>query len=308
MSDKNHLPIAISCGDPAGIGPEIVENWLLENPERQDDVCVIGSAQWLKELSCANRKAVGDFNYVATPGEPSEAGARIAVAALEEAAQGCVDGRYRSVTTSPISKWWLNRVGWSFPGQTEFFAHQWKGEPTMAFAGGKLRVVLATRHIPLVDVLPALNEDVLRKTITDAAFLAQRLDSKSQANIGVCGLNPHAGEGGLIGREEIELIDPILDKLRQSFPGLSKSLPADTLFWRYLQGDFDVIVALYHDQGLIPLKTLDFDTSVNISLGLPFIRTSPDHGTAFNIAGRGIASTTSFSNAVKLADALADKS
>ncbi|MBQ9759197.1 MAG: 4-hydroxythreonine-4-phosphate dehydrogenase PdxA [Opitutales bacterium] len=120
-------------------------------------------------------------------------------------------------------------------------------------------------------------------------------------SIGVCGLNPHAGEQGILGREEIEIIEPVLEKLRSRFPGLSHCVPADTIFARQLRGEFDVVVALYHDQALAPLKTVEFDEAVNISLGLPFIRTSPDHGTAYDIAGKGIAQIRSFANAVKMA-------
>jgi 4-hydroxythreonine-4-phosphate dehydrogenase len=126
--------------------------------------------------------------------------------------------------------------------------------------------------------------------------------SASPVLIGVCGLNPHAGEGGLLGREEVEVLTPILDELRREYPGVSDCQPADTIFWRHLQGEFDVLVALYHDQGLAPLKAVEFDRAVNITMGLPWIRTSPDHGTGFDIAGRGIAGHGSFEHAVALAD------
>ena len=135
---------------------------------------------------------------------------------------------------------------------------------------------------------------------SSAAALA-RADGISIPRIGVCGLNPHAGEGGLIGTEERDVIDPILDALRGEFPGLSRTEPSDTIFGRSLRGEFDVVIALYHDQGLAPLKVIDFDAAVNVTLGLPFVRTSPDHGTAFGIAGRGVASGASFANAVTVA-------
>ncbi len=301
MSVEAKLPIAFTCGDPAGIGPEIVAKWLTEHQDELDDVCVIGPKQWLRGLGGPKHVCVGDADFSAIPGKPTQAGAAIAIAALEEAADGCQEGRHRSVVTAPISKIELDRVGWDFPGQTEYFAKKWGGEPTMAFAGGEMRVALATRHISLAEVESSLSRELLRKTISDAHLMAQPLGGKKHPKVGVCGLNPHAGENGLIGCEERDWIDPFLSTLRQEFPGVSLSLPADTLFWRHLRGEFDVVVAMYHDQGLIPLKTIDFDSAVNISLGLPFLRTSPDHGTAFNIAGKGIASTTSFSNAVCLA-------
>jgi 4-hydroxythreonine-4-phosphate dehydrogenase len=137
-----------------------------------------------------------------------------------------------------------------------------------------------------------------------AADELARAEGVVAPRIGVCGLNPHAGEGGLLGAEEREIIDPVLDGLRAEFPGLSRCEPGDTLFARALRGEFDVVIALYHDQGLAPLKTVDFDEAVNVTLGLPHVRTSPDHGTAFGIAGRGVASARSFSNAVTVAQRL----
>lgn len=297
------LPLAITCGDPAGVGPEIVHNWLKANPESESDVCVIGPASWLENLPCEQKVSVDDSGYTATPGEPNTEGARVALDALEEAAYGCRQLRYRGVVTAPVSKHWMEKAGWSYPGQTEFFADRWHGQPSMAFAGGKLTVVLATWHIPLSEVSSHLNEETLERAVKNAAFLAERMGAR-EPRIAVCGLNPHAGEGGLLGFEEQGVIDPILDQLREQYPGLSATLPGDTVFWRQLQGDFDVVIAMYHDQGLAPLKTVDFDQAVNITLGLPFIRTSPDHGTAYSIAGKGLASAKSFENAVHLAKKL----
>jgi 4-hydroxythreonine-4-phosphate dehydrogenase len=278
----------------------------------------------------------------------------VAWAALERAAAGCKAGEFSGVVTGPVSKQRLAAIGWPFPGQTEFFAGRWGGEPTMAFCGERLRVTLLTWHIPLAAVagrlragefaraisaadelaraFPGAAQDVTHSrsqggrdvpparprtarrltpcgfqpravpTMAERAVPAANLQTKPAApRIGVCGLNPHAGEGGLIGREEIEVIDPILDALRPRHPGLSKALPADTLFLRHLRGEFDVVVALYHDQGLAPLKAVEFDRAVNATLGLPFVRTSPDHGTAFDIAGKGRADPGSFISAVAAA-------
>lgn len=300
------LPLAITCGDPAGVGPEIIERWLQQHPDQRDRVCLIGPQSWLDKIDCAHRCVVGDTDFVATPGEPTVDGARVALEALDEAAYGCRQQRYRAVVTAPVSKHWMEKAGWSFPGQTEFFAERWYGQPSMAFAGGKLTVVLATWHVPLVDVPNHLNQESIARAVKNAHFLAERLGA-AEPRIGVCGLNPHAGEGGLLGFEEQGVIDPILDNLRSEYPGLSGCQPGDTIFWRQLQGEFDVLIAMYHDQGLAPLKTVDFDQAVNITLGLPFLRTSPDHGTAFNIAGKNRAGTSSFANAVSLAEKISYK-
>jgi 4-hydroxythreonine-4-phosphate dehydrogenase len=297
------LPLALTCGDPAGIGPEVIEQTL-----RQDSLCgrdcvLVGSHAWTtsmaEELGLAY-EAIGDPHFSVAPGQPSLEGARLALDAMMHASAGCRAGRYRGVVTGPVSKHWLQEVGFAFPGQTEFFADAWGGEPTMAFVGPELRVVLATWHIPLREVSKALDAVCLEKAVRRAYLLAQQLGA-SEPRIGVCGLNPHAGEGGILGKEELEVLDPTLDQLRKSMPGLSSCLPGDTVFLRQRQGDFDVVVAAYHDQALAAVKTLEFDAAVNLTLGLPFVRTSPDHGTAFALAGRGQAVPSSFTAALALA-------
>lgn len=306
-------PLAFTCGDPAGVGPEIIDGWLRAHPAEAGDVAVIGPARWLESLPEGPTKvAVGLEDFVAVPGQPNADGALVAWAALERAAEGCRSGAFRATVTGPVSKEWLARIGYPFPGQTEFFAARWGGEPVMAFCGGQLRVVLATWHVPLRDVAALLDPALLRRTVAAAAELA-RLASpgrpgaslpgsgRRSVRIGVCGLNPHAGEGGLLGTEELQTLNPILRELRADFPGVSECQPGDTIFARALRGEFDVVVALFHDQGLAPLKTIDFDESVNVTLGLPHVRTSPDHGTAFGIAGQGKASGRSFANAVAVA-------
>ena len=314
--------LAFTCGDPAGIGPEVAAAWLAAHPEGASDIAVIGPARWLETLDTAATKVpVGLEEFVATPGQPTGEGALVAWGALERAAAGCVSGEFSGTVTGPVSKEGLARIGYPFPGQTEFFAARWGGDPVMAFCGGKLRVVLATWHVPLHQVSRLLGPHLLHRTIAAADELA-RIFGRSTADlpphptqqgwakagaacapsrIGVCGLNPHAGEGGLLGYEERDFINPALEQLRAHYPGVSSCEPADTLFARALRGEFDVVVALYHDQGLAPLKTVDFDEAVNVTLGLPHVRTSPDHGTAFGIAGRGVARPTSFANAVDVA-------
>jgi 4-hydroxythreonine-4-phosphate dehydrogenase len=300
--------LALTCGDPAGIGPEVLTAWLAAQPAEAREVAVLGPARWLAGIETAAEKiAVGAAGFAAIPGQPTLDGAHVALAAMERAAAGCVRGEFSGVVTGPVGKSWLAQAGFTFPGQTEFFAARWGGEPTMAFCGGRLRVVLLTWHVPLREVFSHLTEKSLARVVGAAAELACA-EGIAAPRIGVCGLNPHAGEGGLLGDEEQRVIDPILDRLRATHPGLSRCQPADTLFARALprapgsgQGEFDVIIALYHDQGLAPLKTLEFDEAVNVTLGLPFVRTSPDHGTAFALAGRGRASPRSFANAVAIA-------
>lgn len=300
--------LVITCGDPAGVGPEIVAAWAAANDELAEEVLLVGPGSWFAEsmaLESFARIEVGPAEFRARPGEPTAEGAAVALEALEVAAEACRSGRARAAVTGPVSKFWMHKVGFPFPGQTEFFADRWGGEPVMAFGGGKLRVVLATWHVPLADVPRALTPQVIARAVAAAGRLGE-ISGIPAPRIAVCGLNPHAGEEGLLGTEEREWIDPLLERLREGNPRISTTLPGDTAFRRALQGEFDVVVALYHDQGLAPLKAVDFEESVNLTLGLPYIRTSPDHGTAFAIAGRGVASSRSFARAVDLA--LADVS
>jgi len=319
---KGGPKLALTCGDPAGVGPEIVGAWLAAHPEEVRDVAVIGPARWLAGLPAeAEKIPVGLDDFEIRPGRPDGEGALVAWAALERAADGCRSGEWGGVVTGPVSKEGLARIGWPFPGQTEFFAARWGGEPTMAFCGGRLRVALLTWHIPFRAVPEHLTAENFARTARAAAQLGKvervapntlvGLEPNKRVGgnplhlqdirIAVCGLNPHAGEAGLLGTEERDIIDPILDGLRPRYPGLSRALPADTLFARQLRGEFDVVLALYHDQGLAPLKAVDFDEAVNVTLGLPHVRTSPDHGTAFGIAGKGMANGRSFANAVDVA-------
>ncbi len=293
--------LAVTCGDPAGVGPEVIAAWLAAQPGEAAQVAVIGPARWLETLPAALQKIpVGAEDFVAVPGQPDGAGALVAWAAMERAAAGCAAGEFAGVVTGPVSKARLAAIGYEFPGQTEFFAARWGGEPVMAFCGGRLRVVLATWHVPLVEVPQLLGPRLLQRTVTAADALAKS-EGVPAPRIGVCGLNPHAGEDGRLGEEERDFLNPCLAKMQPAYPGLSLCQPADTLFARALNGEFDVVIALYHDQGLAPLKTVDFDEAVNLTLGLPFVRTSPDHGTGFAIAGRGRASPRSFANAVAVA-------
>jgi 4-hydroxythreonine-4-phosphate dehydrogenase len=294
--------LGITCGDTAGVGPEIITAWLRGLKSPSGKFFIIGPARWLATLPKrpnVRLVPVGAPDFGIIPGRPSAAGARLALKAMEVAAQGARDGRWDAVVTGPVSKAELARVGFKHPGQTEFFAARWGGEPAMAFVGDKLRVALATWHVPLARVPRELTPGRLTRAVEAAVRISSR-PAKS-ARIAVCGLNPHAGEGGLLGREERDWIDPLLATLRRKFPRLSPCLPGDTVFLRALRGEFDAVVALYHDQALAPLKAVEFDAAVNVTLGLPFVRTSPDHGTAFDLAGRERARPDSFIAAVKVA-------
>lgn len=298
--------IAITCGDPAGVGPEVIAKWVAEHPEYHGDICLIGPSHWLRQNRASSTVEIlpqGDSEFILSPGNPSKEGAQIAKDALYAAANGVTAGKFRAVVTGPTSKEWMQQVGFYFPGQTEFFADQWGGDPTMAFSGERLRVALVTWHCPLKEVPRLLSFQRLEHAISNLNALLV-LEGIAEPRIAVCGLNPHAGESGVLGSEETDLLDPWLNDLRPTYPGLSACLPGDTVFWRQLQGDFDGVIAMYHDQALAPLKTLDFDRAVNITLGLPYVRTSPDHGTGFGIAGKGIARTESFANAFQMAQLL----
>ncbi|MFP4352242.1 MAG: 4-hydroxythreonine-4-phosphate dehydrogenase PdxA [Puniceicoccaceae bacterium] len=301
-ADPLPRPIAITGGDPAGIGPEIIEAWWERQTSDPGDYVFVGPPDWLTRLNQIRpARGIQIGRAGATPGRPNLESARTALGCLESVANGCLQGSFDGVVTGPVSKEWLARARFPHPGQTEFFAARWGGEPTMAFAGGRMRVALVTWHIPLAEVPKAIGRANLVRTIRHAAVLARATADLAEPRIGVCGLNPHAGENGVLGLEERDFINPILSELQAEFPGLSECLAADTLFLRHLEGEFDVVVALYHDQGLGPLKTIEFDSAVNVTLGLPYVRTSPDHGTAFALAGKREASSHSFSNAVDLA-------
>ena len=292
--------IAVTVGDPSGVGPEIIEAWATS--DCCGDVEVIAHGELLSKLpDGVSKRRVGDSDFRAEKGVPCLEGARIALESLELAAEGCAEGRYSAVLTSPISKIQMRKVGFEFAGQTEFFAARWGGTPVMAFAGERLTVSLATWHDPLSKVSSLLTPEKIGNAVRAADSLVRFSRGVEEPRIAVCGLNPHAGEGGLMGAEEEEIINPALEDLRKEFPGLSVALPPDTVFMRALRGEFDSVVAMYHDQGLGPLKAVEFDSAVNVSMNLPYLRVSPDHGTGFSIAGKGIAKPDSFISALALA-------
>ena len=274
--------IGITLGDPAGIGPEIVA------------------------AALASGKLDAGFKYRlvgergdAVPGQPAPATARAALAALEESAALLRAGEIAAVVTGPVHKARMQAVGFAFPGQTEFFAKRAGVENfAMCLTGGALTVALVTAHLPLREVAGVLSADeIVRVGKLLADFLQKRLGRAPR--IAVAGLNPHAGESGTLGREEIEIIAPAMEAFRN--PQFTGPISPDTVFHRAVRGEFDGVLCMYHDQGLIPLKLHAFDEGVNVTLGLPFPRTSPDHGTAFEIAGKGIARADSMIAAIRLA-------
>ena len=285
------MKVGITCGDPAGIGPEVVHGALASDGLPRDIECIVIGA-------------TDSFS----PGEPTLASARHAIHALEEAVAMAKSGEIQAVVTGPVSKKILHDAGFAFPGQTEFFAQQCGvTDFAMCLTGGRITVALVTAHVPLADVARLLNpSEIVRVGRLLCSFLIAR--GERSPRLAVAGLNPHAGESGDLGREEIEIISPAVNSLARSLAGtatVSGPHPPDTLFHRVIEGEFDAVLCMYHDQGLIPLKLHAFHEGVNITLGLPFPRTSPDHGTAFDIAGKGLASPASTLAAIRLAGELA---
>ncbi len=309
MSISGQGKLAITCGDPAGVGPEVIRDALRLHPEWVPDVCVFGWETWTsglcRELGVETR-SIPDPEGGVHPGVPTVAGSGVALWAMDAAARACVAGECFAVATAPVSKHWMRQAGMMTPGQTEFFANAWGGVPTMAFIAAEMRVALVTWHVPLRDLWLHLTADAIQRTVRDLVNVLHRLGI-SRPRVAVCGLNPHAGEQGQMGDEELVLIQPALKAMGDLQADLSDCLPSDTVFFRHRRGDFDGVVALYHDQGLAPLKTVAFDEAVNTSLGLPFVRTSPDHGTGFDIAGKGRASARSMEAAIRLAMQLSER-
>jgi 4-hydroxythreonine-4-phosphate dehydrogenase len=277
--------ILITLGDPAGIGPEVIDHALTNGTH---------------PTGC-RFEVLGDRS-AGTPGKPDARSARAALDALEAAARQLRDGSADAVVTGPVCKDSLQAIGFPFPGQTEFFAHALGvTDFGMLLTGPTLTVGLATIHEPLAAVPTLLTKEAIRRIggLT-VDFLHRR--GCASPRIAVAGLNPHAGEHGAFGDEEIRIITPAIGSLNQDHPGVfaGPAVP-DAVFREAALGRFDAVIAMYHDQGLIPLKLLDFDTAVNVTLGLPRPRTSPDHGTAFGIAGTGRANPSSMIAAIRLA-------
>ncbi|MZR63603.1 4-hydroxythreonine-4-phosphate dehydrogenase PdxA [Alcanivorax sp. DP30] len=318
-------PIAITCGDPAGIGPDLLLGMSEHFPDAP--LVVIGDAFVLADRArlLGLDVTLSDWHpgdelttdtlpvwhtpagAVVVPGEPATATAKGTVNMLTRAAQGCLDGTFSAMVTAPVAKNIICEGGYpAFTGHTEFLAEQAGVDQvvmmlTAAPGGRALRVALATTHLPLSEVAAAITPDGLTRTLT---ILRNDLTGKyriPEPRILVLGLNPHAGEGGHLGREELDVIIPTLERLRGEGMQLTGPLPADTAFQPHLLEQHDAVLAMYHDQGLPVLKYAGFGEAINITLGLPFIRTSVDHGTAFELAGTGKAKAGSLVAATRLA-------
>ena len=220
-----------------------------------------------------------------------------------------LEGIRFAVLTAPINKACAASAGFDFPGQTEFFEHHWRGESVMLLAGPKLRVALATNHLPIAKVPESLSEDLIVRKLKTLCFGLTRVFGIDKPRVAVCGLNPHCGDGGLFGQEDIEIIAPAVADAQKQLPwaSISGPIPADTAFYRAYQGQFDAVLAMYHDQGLGPLKIVHFDDAVNVTLGLKHLRVSPDHGPAADLYGTGRASLASFRSAVALCERWLDQ-
>lgn len=324
-------PLALSAGEPAGIGVEIAARaWLARERAALAPFYLLADAGFVAArlarlglgvpvAAAEPEEAAGifpralpvfalDHRVADRPGEPDVATAPATIAAIAGGVRHIRDGRAAGLVTAPIQKSNLYAAGFAFPGHTEFLGalagELWPGapaRPVMMLAGPELATVPVTVHIPLKDVAAALTAEAIvdigrivdREMRTKFALATPRL--------AVAGLNPHAGEAGSIGREDEEIVRPAVETLRAEGIDARGPLPADTLFHARARAGYDVVLAMYHDQALIPVKTIAFDETVNVTLGLPFVRTSPDHGTALDIAGRGIANPDSMIAAIRMA-------
>lgn len=330
MTNPFSRPLALSQGDPAGIGPDIT---LMAWRQRRElglppfvfigDPNVLATRARLLDLSVAIREtdcagAAALFadalpvlpiaaGVEVAPGEPHVATAKGTIAAIETAVSLTIAGEAVGVVTNPISKAVLYEAGFRFPGHTEFLADLAARAtglpvtPVMMLAGPKLRAIPVTIHIPIKDVPQALSTELIIETCRIANNDLRQRFGIERPRLAVAGLNPHAGENGAIGKEDESIILPAIQFLRSEGVDAIGPLPADTMFHDEARARYDVAICMYHDQALIPAKALGFDDSVNVTLGLPFVRTSPDHGTAFGIAGKGVARETSLVAAMKLA-------
>ena len=317
MTRQMLAPIALTCGEPGGVGPELAVAARAALPDL--DMVWIGDPRHLPKGSAyqlvdaphqSSEVPAGVLPVLAhpfaaenPPGVLVPDNARGVIEVIERAVTLAMSGAVGGVCTAPLHKKALkDGAGFAFPGHTEFLAHLAGVERVvMMLASPLLRVVPVTIHIPLSDVAAALTPSLLEETIrvTHAGLI--RDCGLARPRIAVAGLNPHAGEGGAMGDEETRIITPVLERLRAEGMAIVGPMSADTMFHARARAGYDVAVCMYHDQALIPIKTLDFDGGVNVTLGLPFIRTSPDHGTACDIAGRGLARPDSMIAALRLA-------
>jgi 4-hydroxythreonine-4-phosphate dehydrogenase len=313
--------LAVTAGEPAGVGAELVAR-LAATPLAADLVAVTDRDLLARAAArCGLHLALADddgtprehrdpgslrvchvpLGTVEIPGQPDPRNARHVLATLAEAADGCMAGRYAAVVTAPLQKASINEAGIRFSGHTEFFAERAHADVAMMLASPELRVALATTHLPLSAVPAAITRPALERTLRIVHAELRAKFGIATPRIAVLGLNPHAGESGHLGREELDTVIPLLDTLRAEGMQLIGPLPADTAFVPAQRARYDAVLAMYHDQALPVLKSEAFDRTVNLTLGLPFIRTSVDHGTALDLAGTGRADPASLVAATRLA-------
>ncbi|KHL26291.1 4-hydroxythreonine-4-phosphate dehydrogenase [Croceibacterium mercuriale] len=327
------LALALSLGDPAGIGPELIAAcWAERQAADLPPFFVVGGARLLVAAAATRGirlpvatitdpaqaawcfadalPVLGELDGDYRPGQPDAAGARLALASLEQATALVTRQTAAALVTGPIAKAELAQVGFAFPGQTEFVAHACgvaADDAVMMLAGPALRTVPLTVHCALSSVPALLSVALIERRATIVAWAMQRDFGIAAPRLAICGLNPHAGEDGRMGDEEIRIIAPAIAALRAAGWDATGPHPADALFTPRARATYDVAIAMYHDQALIPLKALDFDQGVNVTLGLPVVRTSPDHGTAFGIAGRNQADPGATFAAIRMAAQLATR-
>jgi 4-hydroxythreonine-4-phosphate dehydrogenase len=325
----SRLPLALTMGEPAGIGGEIaLKAWraggglpaffMLDDPGRLTRLARhLGWSVPIVEITAPEETEAAFARGLpvlperlpveVVAGQPDGANAPAVLSAIRRAVDLARAGKIAGIVTNPINKGVLYAAGFEHPGHTEYLAELAGRNPTpvMMLVGGGLRVVPVTIHLSLREALTVLNRDTIIEKARIAAAALRTDFGIARPRLAIAALNPHAGEGGALGREEIEIIEPAIQRLRQDGIDVAGPLPADTLFHEAARSRHDATICMYHDQALIPLKTLDFDRGVNVTLGLPFVRTSPDHGTAFGIAGTGTASEASLTAALALAGTLA---
>ncbi|OOG59761.1 4-hydroxythreonine-4-phosphate dehydrogenase PdxA [Rhodanobacter sp. C03] len=323
-----HLPrLAVTAGEPAGIGAELLIR-LAASPLAADLVAITdrdlleraaarcgarielidddGSTQWQRRSGTLRLHHV-PLAIAEVPGQPDPRNAGHVLATLAEAADGCMANRYDAVVTAPLQKSSINDAGIRFSGHTEFFAERTHADVVMMLASPELRVALATTHLPLAAVSAAITRESLTRTLRIVHAELRHKFGIAEPRIAVLGLNPHAGESGHLGHEEVDTLIPVLNALRDEGMHLLGPLPADTAFVPAQRGHYDAVLAMYHDQALPVLKSEAFDRTVNLTLGLPFIRTSVDHGTALDLAGSGRADPASLIAAVRMAMDLVER-
>ena len=308
MNRLSTLRLAVSSGDPAGIGPEVIARALstLKPPEDvQLQFVVFGDPRVFAHVGLSAGGSIallpaGEYDPEQEPiGVPSGRSGLAAVAALQAATHQVLAGEADALVTGPLSKHAMREAGFAWPGQTELIAERCAvREPVMLFVAGSLKVALFTRHLALRDVPDRIAPEPLLHCLETLGTALRQDFAIASPRIGVAGLNPHAGEQGLFGSEEQQSVIPAVARARDGGLQVEGPLPADTLFCKLREGAFDAVLALYHDQGLIPMKLLSFGRAVNVTVGLPLVRTSPDHGTAYDIAGQGLADASSMCGAI----------